>query len=233
MLVLLVEDHRLVAETISDFLALEGIEVDYASNGLQGLALATSQTYDALVLDVNMPGLDGFSLCHQLRHDHGIETPILFLTARDQLDDKLSGFEQGADDYLVKPFDHEELLVRIKALIKRHRGEVTQKRRAVGPLIIDTGTQQVWRDGEQIDVSPTGFRLLKVLMRESPNVVSREALEQELWGSSVPDTDVLRSHIYNLRKLVDQPYDATLIHTVKGVGLKIQFNPDAANGLSE
>ncbi len=229
MLVLLVEDHRLVAETISEFLALEGFEVDYASNGLQGLTLATTNTYDALILDVNMPGLDGFSLCHQLRQDHGIETPILFLTARDQIDDKLSGFEQGADDYLVKPFDHKELLVRIMALIKRQRGEVIQKRLSVGPLIIDTGTQQVWREDEELEVSPTGFRLLKVLMRESPNVVSRETLEQELWGSSVPDTDVLRSHIYNLRKSVDQPYETTLIHTVKGVGLKMQCNPEGSD----
>lgn len=221
MLVLLVEDHRLLAETLMDYLATELIEVDYAANGLAGLELAKSQTFDAIILDVNLPGMDGFTICQKLRQTYQIDTPILMLTARDQLQDKLTGFQQGADDYLVKPFENQELVMRLQALVKRHRGEVTQKKLQVGELILDAGSQQVWREGQQIDLSPTCFRILSVLLREYPQVVTREAMEQALWGSDIPDTDVLRSHIYNLRKGVDHPFSVAMIQTVKGVGLKL------------
>ena len=223
MLVLLVEDHRLLAETLIDYLATESIEVDYASNGLAGLERARSQVFDAIILDVNLPGMDGFTICQQLRQTYQIDTPILMLTARDQLQDKLTGFEQGADDYLVKPFENQELVVRLLALVKRHRGEVTQKQLKVGDLVLDVGSQQVWREGRLIDLSPTCLRILTVLVREYPQVVSREAIEQALWGSDVPDSDVLRSHIYNLRKGVDHPFDSAMIQTVKGVGLRLQI----------
>lgn len=221
MLILLVEDHHLLAETIMDYLATEAIEVDYASRGLQGLELATTQAYDAIVLDVNLPEIDGFKICQQLREQHSIDTPILMLTARDQLNDKLSGFDAGADDYLVKPFANQELVARLQALVKRQRGEITVKRTQVGDLVLDSGSQQVWRNNKELLLSPTGFRILRVLMRESPEVVSREAIQQELWGSDVPDTDVLRSHIYNLRKVVDHPFEYAMIQTVKGIGLRL------------
>lgn len=221
MLVLLVEDHRLLAETLSDYLATESIDVDYASNGTQGLELARSQPFDAIILDVNLPGMDGFTICRELRQTYKIDTPVLMLTARDQLQDKLTGFEQGADDYLVKPFENEELVVRLKALVKRHRGQVTTKQLTVGDLVLDVGSQQITRAGQAVEVSPTCFRILNILVREYPQVVTREAIEQELWGSDVPDTDVLRSHIYNLRKGVDNPFDTPMIQTVKGVGLRL------------
>ncbi|MEZ5534231.1 MAG: response regulator transcription factor [Thiolinea sp.] len=219
MLILLVEDHYLLAETIMDYLATEDIEVDYAAKGLQGLELARSQQHDVIVLDVNLPEMDGYTICRELRENYDIDTPVLMLTARDQLEDKLTGFKQGADDYLVKPFDNEELVVRLKALLKRHRGEVTQKRIRIGDLTLDSGTQQVWRAGQEVDVSPTGFRILRILMRESPGVVTRQAIQQELWGTDMPDTDTLRSHIYNLRKVVDHPFEQAMIRTVKGVGV--------------
>ena len=221
MLVLLVEDHRLLAETLIDYLAMESIDVDYASTGTQGYELATTQSFDAIILDVNLPGMDGFTICQKLRQVHQIDTPILMLTARDQLEDQLTGFEHGADDYLVKPFESQELVMRLQALVKRNRGEVTQKQLVVGDLVLDVGCQQLSRAGQAIEVSPTGFRILHVLMREFPQVVTRESIEQELWGSDVPDTDVLRSHIYNLRKGVDHPFDQPMIQTVKGVGLKL------------
>ena len=226
MLVLLVEDHRLLAETLIDYLALESIEVDYASNGTAGLELAKSQPFDAIILDVNLPGMDGFTICQKLRQSYQIDTPILMLTARDQLEDKMTGFEKGADDYLVKPFENQELVMRLHALVKRHRGEVTQKKLQVGDLILDVGSQQVSRAGQAIELSPTCFRILTILLRDYPQVVTREAIEQELWGSDVPDTDVLRSHIYNLRKGVDNPFETAMIQTVKGVGLKLHtVNP--------
>ena len=221
MLVLLVEDHRLLAATLIDYLATESIDVDYASTGTQGFELATTQTFDAIILDVNLPGMDGFTICQKLRELHKIDTPIIMLTARDQLGDKLSGFEHGADDYLVKPFENQELVMRLQALVKRNRGQVTQKQLSIGDLVLDSGSQQITRAGQPVEVSPTSYRILNILMREYPQVVTREAMEQELWGSDVPDTDVLRSHIYNLRKGVDHPFDQPMVQTVKGVGLKL------------
>ncbi len=226
MLVLLVEDHLLLAETIMDYLALEAIEVDYASRGLQGLELATTQTYDAIILDINLPEMDGFTICRQLRENHNIDTPVLMLTARDQLDDKLSGFNAGADDYLIKPFENQELVARIIALVKRQRGEVAPKRTKIGDLVLDSGSQQVWRDNQALVLSPTGFRILRILMRESPKIISREALEQELWGTDLPNTDALRSHIYNLRRVIDHPFPFTMIQTVKGIGLRLVAEED-------
>ena len=226
MLVLLVEDHLLLAETVMDYLALEGIEVDYASRGLQGLELARKQLYDAIILDINLPEIDGFMICRELREIHNVDTPVLMLTARDQLDDKLSGFDVGADDYLVKPFDNQELVARLTALVKRQRGEVAQKRNQIGDLVLDSGRQQVWRNNKALVLSPTGFRILRILMRESPEVVTREAIEQELWGTDLPNTDALRSHIYNLRKVIDQPFEFAMIQTVKGIGLRLLAKED-------
>jgi DNA-binding response OmpR family regulator len=221
MLVLLVEDHRLLAETLMDYLETESIDVDYAANGLQGLEIARTQSFDAIILDVNLPGIDGFTICEQLRQTYKIDTPILMLTARDQLDDRIKGFENGADDYLIKPFESQELVMRLKALVKRDRGQVTQKLLTVGSLKLDTGKMQIWRDDVLIEVSPTSFKILNILVRAYPEVVTREQVEQELWGSDVPDTDTLRSHVYNLRKAVDHPFDQAMIQTVKGVGLKL------------
>lgn len=221
MLVLLVEDHRLLAETMMDYLETESIEVDYAVNGLQGLEIARSQPFDAIILDVNLPGIDGFTICQQLRQTYKIDTPVLMLTARDQLEDRIKGFENGADDYLIKPFENQELVMRLRALVKRDRGEVTTKLLTVGSLKLDTGKMQIWRDDTPIEVSPTSFRILSILVRAYPKVVTREAIEQELWGSDMPDTDTLRSHVYNLRKAVDHPFEEAMVQTVKGVGLKL------------
>lgn len=221
MLVLLVEDHRLLAEMLIDYLANESIEVDYASTGTQGLNLAIQQVYDAILLDVNVPGISGFEICQRLRQDYNLDTPILMLTARDQLQDKLTGFSHGADDYLIKPFENRELLARLNALIKRYRRDVAPKRLVLGDLTLDTGTQQVWRAGHEIILPPTCFKILRILMRESPQIVARGTLQSELWGNDIPDTDALRSHIYNLRKALDQPFDRELIQTIKGVGLRL------------
>lgn len=221
MLVLLIEDHRLLAETLIDYLNSENIEVDYAATGLQGLELALQQAYDALILDINLPDLDGFSICQRLRQQYSLDVPILMLTARDQLADRLQGFAQGADDYLVKPFANQELVARLQALVKRNRGQVVQKRLSLGDLSLDTSTQQVWRGGKEILVSPTGFKILHILMREAPAIVSREALQNEVWGADLPDTDALRSHLYNLRKALNSPDQTELIHTIKGVGFKL------------
>jgi len=221
MIVLLIEDHRPLAQTTTTFLESEGFDVDYAADGLSGLNIATTNHYDAIILDLMLPKLDGYSICRELRDQSKIDTPILMLTARDTLEDKLEGFRHGADDYLVKPFEQRELLARLNALIKRNRGEVSSKRLQIADLTLDTGTMQVWRNNEELQLSPTGYRILRILMRESPNVVERDALEQELWGDAIPDSDVLRSHLYNLRKSVDMPFDKALVQTIKGVGFKL------------
>jgi DNA-binding response OmpR family regulator len=133
-----------------------------------------------------LPGLDGFQICKRLREDAGISTPILMLTARDQLQDKLKGFEGGADDYLIKPFDLPELAARINALIRRERGELREKALQVEDLMMDTRTLTVTRQSKPIHLTPIGFRILKLLMRESPNVVTREDLERDIWGDDPP-----------------------------------------------
>ena len=143
------------------------------------------------------------------------------LTARDELADRLQGFAQGADDYLVKPFANQELVARLQALVKRKRGQVVNKRISLGDLTVDTSTQQVWRAEQEVMVSPTGFKILRILMREAPAIVSREALQHEVWGADIPDTDALRSHVYNLRKALNQPNQPELIHTLKGIGFKL------------
>jgi len=221
MLVLLIEDHRLLAETMMDYLTSEAIEVDYAATGLHGLQLATQQAYDALILDINLPDIDGFTVCQRLRQHYHLDQPVLMLTARDELADRLHGFAQGADDYLVKPFANQELVARLQALVKRKRGQVVNKRISLGDLTVDTSTQQVWRAEQEVMVSPTGFKILRILMREAPAIVLREALQHEVWGADIPDTDALRSHIYNLRKALNQPNQPELIHTLKGIGFKL------------
>ena len=223
-LILLVEDHRDLAETVIVSLEAEGYVVDYAYDGIQGLELATQSVFDAIVLDIMLPGLDGYEVCRQLRERFGIDTPILMLTAKDEMADKLEGFERGADDYLVKPFEIRELLARVNALVNRKRGKVGAARIVREDLELDTRNRTVYRQGQEINLSPMGFEILRILLRESPNVVTRETLEQELWGDDLPDSDALRSHVYMLRKALDKPFEGeskAIISTVKGVGLKI------------
>ena len=223
--VLLVEDHRDLAETTLDFLETMGVATDYASDGLSGLHLAATQNFDLIILDVMLPGMNGFDICDRLRSEKGVDTPILMLTARDQLDDKLQGFQAGADDYLVKPFDLPQLMARSVALIRRQRGELTSSLQQVGDLVLNPKSFEVKRAGQVINLSPTGFRILKILMRESPNVVKREELEKELWGDMLPDSDALRSHLYKLRQAIDKPFEEPLLHTLAGQGFKLTALP--------
>lgn len=219
--ILLIEDHRTLAETVIDYLATAGFSVDFAADGKAGFQFASEQEYDAIILDIMLPGMDGFEICQKLRTELAVITPVLMLTARDQLSDKLKGFQTGADDYLVKPFELAELEARLLALIKRSRGEVGEQLLQVADLVLDTRAMSVRRSDQPIKLSATLFRILKILMRESPNLVTREAIERELWGDLVPDSDTLRSHLYKLRKVIDKPFEKPLMHTVQGVGFKV------------
>ena len=195
--VLLVEDHRQLAQTVVEFLEQEGALVDYASDTTLARTLVQEHHYDILVLDVMLPGEDGYSFCQYLRKELALDTPVIFMTARDQLDDKLEGFARGGDDYIVKPFALPELVARVQALVRRERREVAPNLLTVADLQLDPARQEVRREGQLLKLSPTAFRILRILMRESPKVVSREQLEHELWGDLVPDSDALRSHLYN------------------------------------
>lgn len=220
-LVLVVEDNRSISEMVGEYLESRGFGVDYAADGLDGYRLACDNSYDVVVLDLMLPRLDGIELCRRLRQEAKKSTPVLMLTARDTLDDKVAGLDAGADDYLVKPFAIPELEARIRALIRRERRQVSAELLMVADLVLDTASLRVTRAGHEIQLSPIGLRLLAILMRESPRVVSRRDIEREIWGDALPDSDTLRSHLYNLRKAIDRPYDKPLLHTVQTAGYRI------------
>ena len=218
---LLVEDNADIAEMLFSYFEGRGFSVDYAADGLTGLHLAVKHSYDAIILDLMLPGMDGLSICEKLRLDARDSTPVIMLTARDTLDDKITGLSTGADDYLVKPFAIAELEARVMSLIRRNRGEVTRDLLSVGDLIIDTSTMMVQRKGKPLNLTPIGFKILTTLMKASPAVVSRQELERKVWGDILPDSDTLRSHMYNLRKTVDRPFNTSLLKTVQSSGYQI------------
>lgn len=217
MRILVIEDNRDILANVLDYLQLKGFSVDCARDGLSGLHLASTGHYDLIVLDIMLPGIDGYQVCKRLREDACNEVPILMLTARDALDDRLQGLRAGADDYLVKPFALSELVARIEAILRRSQSNRKRQLR-VADLLYDLDTLEVSRAGQVLKLNPLGLKLLLVLMRRSPAVVRREALEEALWGDDCPDSDSLRSHIHQLRQVLDKPFPAPLLHTLHGVG---------------
>lgn len=217
---LIVEDNRDICGNIAAYLEKHSYVLDFAYDGLSAKHLALSNTYDVIVLDLMLPGMDGLRFCHKLRTDNGVETPVLMLTARDTLDDKIRGFKAGADDYLVKPFALQELHARLQALCRRSHGKPPNLL-TVGDLTMNRSTLQVRRAGRRIDLSPAGIKLLQRLMEEAPSVVARDDLETLLWADEPPDGDALRSHMYKLRQAIDRPFDSPLIHTVHRIGYRI------------
>ena len=226
MWILLVEDNDALAANIGEYLEQEGDIVDFAHDGLTGLRLAEANAYDALVLDLMLPGLDGLQLATQLRANSSRRTPILMLTARDTLKDKLDGFEAGGDDYLTKPFDLLELRARLKALVRRAGGG--NRVLALGDLVYDTGTLAVRRGAAPVKLTRTGLRMLELLMRRAPEVVSRQEMERAIWGDEPPDSDAaLRVHVHGLRVALDRPFDIKLLHTVPGIGYRLAPHGEA------
>lgn len=221
--ILMVEDHFELAATVCEFLEAHGYVIDHARNLDAAKTLLKSQHYNLLLLDINLPDGSGYDLCEWIRNQQNLDIPVLMLTARDTLDDKLKGFAAGTDDYLVKPFDYNELVMRIRALIKRALGEVANHKLQIHDLVLDSATQTVSRAGQSIELPPIQFKLLKILMRNSPKVITKQEIMIELWGDEEPESDALRSHIYNLRKMIDKPFSQKLLHTVSGVGVKISI----------
>ncbi|MDF3933155.1 response regulator transcription factor [Pseudomonas citronellolis] len=220
MRILLVEDNRDILANMADYLGLKGYTVDCAQDGLSGLHLAATAHYDLIVLDVMLPGLDGFTLCRRLREDARRDTPVIMLTARDQLDDRLQGFRSGADDYLLKPFALSELAARIEAVLRRTQGG-GRRELQVADLSYNLDTLEVNRAGKALKLNPIGLKLLAVLMQKSPHVVRRDVLEEAVWGDDCPDSDSLRSHVHQLRQVIDKPFAMSLLHTVHGVGYRL------------
>lgn len=220
MRILVIEDNRDIAANLGDFLEDRGHTVDYAADGVAGLHLAVVNDFDAVILDLNLPGMDGLEVCKRLRAEGRKQTPVLMLTARDSLDSKLAGFDSGADDYLVKPFALQEVEARLSVLARR--GKAAQPRVLhVADLEYNLDTLEVMRGGKQIQLNPTALKILQSLMEASPSVVTRLELENRVWGEELPDSDSLRVHIHGLRAAVDKPFDKALIQTRHGIGYRI------------
>jgi DNA-binding response OmpR family regulator len=220
MHLLIIEDNPDLVENLSDFFEARGHTVDIAYNGLTGLRFARENRYDVIILDLMLPGMDGLDVCAGLRAEE-CHTPILMLTARDTLADKLKGFECGADDYLVKPFALPELEARIGVLLRRGGEPATRRRLVVEDLSFDLNRLRVERAGRRIVLGPTPMRILEVLMRRSPGVVRREELERAVWGDNPPDSDALRAHMHALRSAVDRDSSVPLVHTLRGIGYQL------------
>lgn len=217
--ILIVEDDLDLAKTMIEYLALEEVACDHASNGMAGLNLANQNNFDVILLDLNLPRLDGLSVCQQLRQA-GNDTPVLMITARDQLDDKIAGFRVGTDDYLVKPFELKELIVRINALARRRSGQAQLLR--YSDLEMNLNARSVSRGGQILKLSPTTWHLLEILLRHAPNVVTKQALEHAIWGDELPDSNSLKVHLFNLRKAIDTPYPTPLLQTIAGHGFALR-----------
>ncbi|MFT6407440.1 MAG: DNA-binding response OmpR family regulator [Arenicella sp.] len=220
MRILIIEDNPDIAGNIGDYLELHGHILDFAGDGVMGLHLLTENTFDAIILDINMPRMDGFEVCRQLRDEHQLDTPVLMLTARDSLADKTTGFELGAWDYLVKPFELKELAMRLDALTLRqapNRGRILN----VGDLSLNLDKWQAVRKGKVLELHRASLRILEMLMRASPNVVTRQDIEFFLWGDNAPNSDPLRSHMYELRRELDKPFALKMLKTMRGIGFSL------------
>jgi len=224
--VLVIEDNTDIAMLLVDFFSDRGHIADYAHDGLTGLHLAASEEHDVIILDLALPGMDGVELCRQLRSVKRSNVPILMLTARDTLDDKLTGFEAGADDYLVKPFELLEVYARVQALWRRSRfggGSTLQ----VADLTLDPETREVRRGEVSITLNPVPFKILQLLMENQHRVVTRREIEAHVWGDEPTDSDAMRTHISAIRNAIDKPFERKLLYTVHGIGYRLHAREPA------
>ncbi len=221
MKILVIEDDADIASNIGQYFEDKGHQLDFAYSGTQGLALAIGERFDLIILDLMLPGKDGITLCREFREQSSHDTPILMLTARDTLEDRISGFEAGSDDYLIKPFSLRELEVRVLAITRRGEGKSRSRSVCIDNLELNHDTMQVMRAQQNINLKPRAFHILEYLMRHENRVVSRQELIDHIWADNPPEGDPLRVHIHSLRQKIDKPFDGKLIHTVHGVGYRI------------
>jgi two-component system, OmpR family, response regulator len=218
MRVLVVEDDAKIASFVASGLEQAGFAVDHADNGEDGLHLALAEPYDAAVIDIMLPRLDGLALIEKMRQQ-GINTPVIILSGKRSLNDKIRGLQTGSDDYLIKPFAFSELLARVQALIRRSSGSVEPTRLTVGDLSMDLLKRQVIRCGRTIDLQPMEFKLLEYLMRQTERVVSKTMILEHIWNYTFdPQTNVVDVLVCRLRNKVDRDFDQKMIQTIRGVG---------------
>lgn len=220
MRILVIEDHRDIHDNLVEFLQLRGHSVEGALDGLTGLHLAASRRYDAILLDIMLPGIDGNQICQSLREHSRSDVAIVMLSARDELNDRLTGFKVGADDYIVKPFAMSEVLARIHAVVARRQSR-NSRVLVVGDLRFDLDTLEVTRGDIVLKLKPTSRKLLELLMQKSPGVVKRTELEARIWGREAAQRENLRSNIHILRGVIDKGFDSPLLHTVHGLGYQL------------
>ena len=222
---LIVEDDTALACSIGEWFELDGHSCDYAAEGREALAILSHTDFDVILLDVSLPYIDGLEVARYIR-EQGNTTPILMLTARDAIEDRVIGLDAGADDYVVKPFALVEVAARVRVLSRRRTGEV--QRLTVGPLELLISEHRVLRGGREIELSPIGWRLLETLVRSSPAPVDRGTLSFAAWGDEPPEVNNLKVQIFKLRKAIDKPFKTSIIKTVKGHGycLRSTDSPD-------
>ena len=224
--VLVVEDHPTIARQLVDFLEGLGWQLDHAGTGSLAIRLATRHAYDVVLLDLNLPDVDGLQVCREIKAGAPSNVPVLMLTARDAFEDKAQGFREGADDYLAKPFDLREVALRCEALARRGSLHQRQELR-VGPLTLLAREKRALYEGTPLVLTQAGFNILLLLCREHPHPVSRAALVQHLWGASPPDSDALKSHIYTLRKTLEQAAGRKMLATILQLGYRLDLDaPD-------
>lgn len=221
--ILVIEDNHDISLNIADYFQQQGAVLDFADNGELGLTLAITENYDCIILDLMLPKLDGLAVCQQVRQKVQRPIPIIMMTARDTLDDKRSGFGVGADDYLTKPFDLEELWLRCNALTNRYQ-QPKEHMLAIGPLRLNQQTLQAERDGKLVQLQPIPWQILTALMQAHPRVVSRSELCDKIWGDEYTESDALRSHLYQLRKTIDKPFEHPIIKTIHGIGFSLDIS---------
>jgi DNA-binding response OmpR family regulator len=225
MRILVVEDNHRLNSSLASSLAHEGYSIDSAYDGQEGQDLAEMTSYDLIILDIMLPKKDGLDVCRDLRRRR-IHTPILLLTARDTVDDRVQGLDFGADDYLVKPFAMRELLARLRALLRRQQPS-KQGRLEMGNLVIDPVTHTVEREGRPLDLTPKEFALLEYLMYHPNQVVTREMIEQHIWNYDFEcESNVIDVYVRRLRRKIDDPFEIKLLTTVRGVGYRLQPPPE-------
>lgn len=228
MRVLVVEDERKISAYVKRGLEEQGYAVDTAFTGQEALDWASTVTFDLIVLDILLPELDGLAVCRELR-SRGVDVPILILTARDAVDDRVAGLDAGADDYLVKPFAMKELHARLRALARRAADSAKSPVLAIADLTLDTMTHRVRRGGKLIELAAKEFAVLECLLREPERVLTRTMIAEHVWNYDVfNESNVVDVYIRNLRRKIDDPFDVKLIHTIRGVGYRLSVEDEAA-----
>ena len=221
MHILIIEDDPAIATNLYDFLEARGHSVDAAADGITGLHLAVTQKFDGILLDSGLPAMDGITLCRKLRQEADLDTPVLMLTARDTLEDKLKGFNHAPDDYTIKPYALKEVEARLVAMHKRHGGKVTSRMLETGDLSFDPKTLSVLFAGIAVKLPPKCIRLLALMMSEPGRVFSRRELESEVWGDTQGTSDTLRSHMHELRRSLSRAGGYDPIETIHGLGYRL------------